>query len=358
MDGFRQNRASGSIFEGRSHDLRRSAVAVCTIMASVAVVILCATGCENDKHAGDKRVKQQSHHRNELLTGVFLGDEKLLSIHYQNYIQQVGRKPDLLMTFVAWPKEGPLPFPAGFCRFAADRNATPVITWEPWEPWSGWYPKLADIAEGQYDARITEWAQQAAAFENPILLRFAHEMNGDWYPWSERKDPEQTAEAYVETWQHLHRLFAEAGAENVRFVWSPNFEPIDRLEAWYPPPRTVDFIGASLYNHPEHPGSPAKLLTPFLAFAEAHEKPILLAEVGCAETFTGQARGDRHEIALSKPPWIESLFTLIASRHSIHGVVWFDVDKEADWRIASSEASVLVYRNAVLSVDESGEVGR
>ena len=38
-----------------------------------------------------------------------------------------------------------------------------------------------DVAIPGLDA----WAKAAAAFDKPVVIRFAHEMNGVWYSWSE-----------------------------------------------------------------------------------------------------------------------------------------------------------------------------
>jgi hypothetical protein len=71
---------------------------------------------------------------------------------------------------------------------ARARGAVPLVTWEPWA-WGGGLDQpaysLDRIAAGDFDARIIEWGQSLAAWGYPVQLRFAHEMNGDWYPWAE-----------------------------------------------------------------------------------------------------------------------------------------------------------------------------
>ena len=60
------------------------------------------------------------------------------------------------------------------------------------------------------------FARSLAGFHGTVDLRYAHEMNGTWYPWSH--DPI----GYRRAWRHVVRVFRAAGAANVRFVWSPN----------------------------------------------------------------------------------------------------------------------------------------
>jgi len=287
------------------------------------------------------------------LTGVFLGD-KDLEARYRAYVELTDTRPQLLMTFMPWPKKGASLFPAAFCRFAHDRHAVPIITWEPWEPWSGWYPMLADIAAGDYDPRIRSLARAARRGRHTVLLRFAHEMNGDWYPWSERKDPRQTAEAYVSAWRRIRRGFADAGADNVQFVWSVNFEPADRLDRFYPGDAFVDWIGVDMYNQPDWPRSPGEMLQPAYEFAAARHKPMILTEVGSAERFTGRLQRGPASESPSKARWIEALFRILADRQNVRGLVWFDIDKEADWRIGSSPSSTAAYCRGLRALDTSG----
>ena len=41
-----------------------------------------------------------------------------------------------------------------------------------------------DIARGAQDRYIVRFARSLARFPGTVWLRYAHEMNGYWYPWS------------------------------------------------------------------------------------------------------------------------------------------------------------------------------
>ena len=43
--------------------------------------------------------------------------------------------------------------------------------------------RLANIARGDFDDSIDGRAEDLAACGKPVLLDFAHEMNGGWFPW-------------------------------------------------------------------------------------------------------------------------------------------------------------------------------
>lgn len=288
--------------------------------------------------------------RDAVRTGAFVGDGDYAR-GYARHARTTGRPPGLLLNFTPWAQRGTLPFPEDFCLFAIERAVIPIITWEPWEPWSGWYPRLADIAAGAEDERIGQWAARARQLPGTVLLRFAHEMNGDWYPWSVRKDPAQRPEDYVAAWRRIHELFEQQRADNVQFIWCPNFEPVDNIAFYYPGDDVVDWVGLDVYNHPEWPRPPGPLIDPVYRFAVQRDKPVLLTEVGSAEKFEPVRGTGSLDPWRSKSRWIEALFREVAARPDIHGLVWFDVHKESDWRIHSSVSAWTAFRHGLVLLE-------
>jgi endoglucanase len=62
-------------------------------------------------------------------------------------------------------------------------------------------------------------------------------------------------------------------------------------------------------------------------------KPVLIAEIGCAEP------------GGSKPDWIRDAFKEIASCYKqIRAIIWFHIDKECDWRLDSSPESLHAFK--------------
>lgn len=276
--------------------------------------------------------------------GAYLGDD-VLETRYAEYVARAGCEPAYLLTFVRWADSNG-GFPQEFCDFARSHGAVPVITWEPWDPGADWDAKLADIAAGKHDRRIILWAQAAAEWSEPILIRFAQDMNGDRYPWSTGSDSRQRAEDYVRAWRHVHRMFNRLGASNVEWLWCPYCEPAEGLERLYPGDRFVDWIGIDVYNGPRRPRSPSDALDPVYRFARARGKPILLAEVGCAGQFDSVT--ERDPPWSDKARWITAMFQQVDRRPEIRGLIWFDVNREADWRVNSSPEAAAAYRKAVL----------
>ena len=131
----------------------------------------------------------------------------------------------------------------------AARGSTPEITWEPWDALNPvrYQPRyrLRNIVAGHFDSYIRAWANTLAAYERPVRLRFAQEMNGGWYPWSERSNGNRPHE-FVRAWRHIHDIFRAAGATNVEWVWSP--AAITMHASQYPGDAYVDLVSLSCFN--------------------------------------------------------------------------------------------------------------
>ena len=58
-----------------------------------------------------------------------------------------------------------------------------------------------------------------------MLLRFGHEMNGDWYGWGGARNGASLAAAsqFVATWRYVRDRFTRAGATNVTGGIVPGF---------------------------------------------------------------------------------------------------------------------------------------
>src|SRR5262249_53059913 len=133
----------------------------------------------------------------------------------------IGRTPAIFMWYQDWAHSG---FKRDMMDAVVARNAMPLVTWEPWDSSGGTNQPnyaLRYINAGNFDAYIHQWARDAAAWGHPMYLRFAHEMNANWYPWCASVNGNTAAE-YVAAWRRVVGIFRAEGATNVRFVWSPN----------------------------------------------------------------------------------------------------------------------------------------
>ncbi|MCP3934113.1 MAG: beta-mannanase [Actinomycetia bacterium] len=228
----------------------------------------------------------------------------------------------------------------------------PIIAWEPWNhAMESTFDRrrgeqseyaLSTIIDGEHDDLIDDWAIELAEWGRPVAIRFAHEMNGFWYPWSESVNG-NAAGQYVAAWRHVHDRFDAAGASNVIWIWSPNpidpnLTPIDRL---YPGDAYVDWIGVVGYlgngiDPTVYVPTFDQLFGPTIdEVRELTDLPIVLTELGATE------------LGGKKAMWLTHVLETIAERDDIIGFIWFEVDKETDWRIVSSEEARQAFSDVV-----------
>jgi len=284
-----------------------------------------------------------------LSLGVTLGSSPFDGMaELQGYAAMVGAAPREMMWYRQWNE--PL-ITGGEVQATAQRGITPIITWEPMDPNNTADPSyaLAQIASGGWDSYITQSAQAAAATGTPFLVNFAPEMNGAWEPWG----PAQfgnTPAAFVAAYRHVVDLFRAAGATNVGWIWDPNadWEAGRVYASYYPGDAYVDWVGMDGYNW----GTTTSdgWLTPVQVFGPAYAalrslaaKPIIIEETGSTE------QGG------SKADWIDQLASTVPVQFpAVRAVVWFQRNKETDWRVNSSAGALAAFQALAQSPQWAG----
>ena len=266
------------------------------------------------------------------------------STTYLNQLnRKVGRTPDQLTYYAAWAAVPDFPF-----TYPGAKGSSPVVelVWEPWDPARGTAQptySLAAIARGDHDAYINRWAAEIKAYRLPVVIRFAHEMNGDWYPWAEAVNGNAVGD-YALAWRHVVDLFDAAGVTNVTWTWAPNISYYGSwpLAGLYPGDEYVDRVGVDGYNFGTSRaqsswGGPAAIFDPTVTELGkiAPSKPIHISETASTE------------LGGNKAAWIGDLFTWIDAHPQVRGMTWFSFNKETDWRIDSSSASLAAFRNGI-----------
>lgn len=274
--------------------------------------------------------------------GVGTANGPLATTELDEVAQLAGESPSSVLFYKDFLQAPPI----SEMNAARARGAVPLVTWEPWA-WGGGLEQpaysLDRIAAGDFDARITQWGQSLAAWGYPVQLRFAHEMNGNWYPWAEGVNGNEAGD-YVQAWRHVHDVVAATGASNVSWVWSPNvpYWGSTELAGLFPGADYVDVVALDGYNWGTSTSwsgwiSPQDLFAPGIAELRvlAPGLPILIAE-----TASSEAGG-------SKAAWNTDLVSYLAAQPDVMGFVWFHIQKEADWRINSSDASAAAFKSAL-----------
>ncbi len=301
-----------------------------------------------------------------IANGAYIQDAPWIPTAIDDFTSMVGTAPKIVGWFESWSDTG---FSAERMDVAASRDATPLITWQSWDHRLGTdQPKYAlrAIAHGDHDAYVRQWAKDAADYGKPVYLRFDHEMNVDSFPWGVGANGNTAAE-YVDTWRHVHGIFRQEGATNVRWVWSPNVVANGSRTlsaAWspnvangssppfyqiYPGDEYVDWVGLDGYNW-----GTSQSWSRWQRFTEVFEasydelaaltdKPMMIGEMASTEAGGNIVNG-------GKPNWIRRAYLneIPSSKFErIEAVMWFHQNKETNWRVDSSAAALEAYKEAV-----------
>jgi hypothetical protein len=274
--------------------------------------------------------------------------------HVAEWTANVGAAPQYVARFEAFSRGTTVD---SFLRESERQGLRRVlVTWEPWRPvpaelgvreqfreQPGY--RNRDIAAGAQDAYILAFARSLSTFQGRVDLRYAHEMNGTWYPWSH--DPV----AYRRAWQRIVRLFRSAGASNVRFVWSPNPSLFLPQKTWrrsvrvyWPGRRYVDAVGSTMINFGGTKQYAVKRFVPRLrALRRLYRKPLMLTEVSTARR--GRLR------------WLSSLRRMLHRTRWIRSVAWYQRSSRGqvqiegtgrlDWDIQKDQAAAALLRRII-----------
>ncbi|HEX6229489.1 MAG TPA: glycosyl hydrolase [Solirubrobacterales bacterium] len=206
--------------------------------------------------------------------------------------------------------------------------------------------RLARVTAGVFDGYIREMAEGAREWGHPFFIRLNWEMNGFWFPWSERVNGNGRG-SFVAAWRHIHAIFESVGAHNVSWVWCPNVDftrrlvPLKRL---YPGHDYVDWTCLDGFNWGETPNSAG-----WQSFKEiyaetynrvkriARHKPMMIGEI---------ASDDRGG---SKPRWIRNMLRVIPARYrKVRALIWYDEpDQGMHWTIDRSPRSARAFANQI-----------
>ncbi len=179
---------------------------------------------------------------------------------------------------------------------------------------------LKDIARGVYDAYYQEFADTIKEFRDPVFISIDHEMNGNWFPYSQDYPRSGvTAADYVVAWQHIVDVFRARGADNVAWVWSPNVPDVGKTPAakYYPGDEYVDWIGVSFYS-----GNAANALDSIYK-TYAARKPFFITEWA-----TAQEQSRYYADYPGDAKWVAQFFLALNTKYPrVKAISWFQYDK-------------------------------
>jgi len=269
----------------------------------------------------------------QIFLGFTVASNPISYYNIEAITQQTGILPGFINFFQAWPQKGAVAsFPITTLQVIDDVGAIACVSWEP-QCAIGQQKKgvlLNDIQQGHYDAYIRTFAKSAKEWGKPFMIRLAHEMNLRTYHWAVSQDAynEQSPECYKAMFRYIVNIFKEENADNVFFVFCPNVVSVpdtqwNMAKNYYPGDDCIDIFGMDGYNWENNPDTQKQSFKELFKPLYAELKnlnptlPIFVFETAAV---------------VNKEKWLQECFTT-AEEWSLSGILWFQVDKEFDWRL-------------------------
>jgi hypothetical protein len=276
------------------------------------------------------------------------------STSYFNRVNALGpRKFDYASVFTSFDSSS-----TGHSEFTDFANAGMGLL-VAWQPSKTVGMNITDIAAGVYDTHINSWITYLQGLGVPIVIRFGHEMNGNWSKWSPAytgtagsncTDPAQ----FIAAWQYMVNKALAANATNIKWFFCANSTDVGgyTLEQFYPGDSYVDKVGYDIYNNLN--GS--TFMTPAQTFvgktnnaqANTYDRvtalnataPVWIGETGCVgdgDPLDTAGAGTGH----SKFQWYQDAFaTNVSVAPRIEAVNWFDKTGTRHWMHDSTSDSM------------------
>ncbi|HWP97075.1 MAG TPA: glycosyl hydrolase [Syntrophomonadaceae bacterium] len=266
---------------------------------------------------------------------------------FNKYEDSLGYHFDFIMTYFTFKQSYPQTLVDN--SYAAGRMM--MLTWQP-VLIDGPSPAnitIPNIINGDYDAYIRDWAQHLKVMGEPIFLRFANEMNGDWDPycaWFFCKD----TDLYIDAWRHIYNIFKAQGANNVLFVWNPHDRTYPNFKwnspsCYYPGADYVDWVGLTCYNN-----GTSHSADKWRSFNQMYQpvyndylrqypgKPFMITEFSC------------NEVGGDKKAWIKDCLASLPNYPNIRIATWYDqTDGKWLYRLDSTPGAKEAFRQGISS---------
>ncbi|MFH0852738.1 MAG: glycosyl hydrolase [bacterium] len=255
-----------------------------------------------------------------------------------DFEQKVGKKMPLVALFLHWGNENE--FPSYLGPLIKKDDKTLVIFWEAtdYNVASAEQPRFSydAVLRGDWDSYFTTFAKNAKDFGWPVILIPFSEMNGNWFPCSITKNG-NNAEKHILAYRYVHDFFKNI--PNVRFGWAINVNNVpgsveNQIKLLYPGDQYVDYVGADGFNTGEPWQSYNEVFSRTNEALKVLKKPIYVFSIASAQ-------------GTKKAAWISDAFKQITSQPEIKGWIWFNENKEKDWRVWSDAASLEAFRAAL-----------
>ena len=302
-----------------------------SISVLLSVVIVCLTSyCYRAAFNvnSNANLTRLMNKKNFFLSGIFspVNSNGLTSVPViQNYQKQYNTHFDIVSFYIPWGDADRCRLPAKILDSVYKNGSVPMITWEPWESLflnSSHLNKsrkekkvFFNIKSGAFDSYLKQFATEIKNLNRPVFIRFAHEADNPFYPWSPKGG--NTPGDFINAWRYVHDFFTDNGVNNAIWVWNP-WKP-EAINSYFPGKDYVDWIGVTNLNYGSADSS-GKWLSMQSLYNPFHTNPVFTSglPVMLAEMGSLQSEGKQTQ-------WFKSAFASFKSKYpEIRAAVFFN----------------------------------
>lgn len=246
---------------------------------------------------------------------------------YDAFKAASGRAPATWSIWADWGTPSNRDLPLEFMQYLKANGTVPLVIWQPVDSRDKWNRAYSyrNIAKGMYDPYIERFAQDLRSLDMRVLIRFAHEFDGSWYPWGVGK-PGNEVNHFRAAWRHVYQKFRDAKtglAKQARFIWSPQgSKGASWMKEAFPGSSYVDYLGFTAFNWAGFKKMEWRSLANIVErrvnlFKYLPRKPIIVAETGT------DYRHKRH----TKAKWLSDGYAAVYKKWPrIVAISYFNVD--------------------------------
>lgn len=299
------------------------------------------------------------------------GMQHLIPSDVEGFFPSVPKKIKYVNWFLQFAMDGGTTanvFPGNEVAALLTNGYTPIITWEPL--YTGYarldpvQPRLSNIINGELDAYIDAFADTLKSYNDTVIIRFMHEFEGDWYPWSITHNGNDPT-TYITAFRKVVDRFRAKGAYNVKWMWCVNadyapYQAYNWIVPAYPGDSYVDIVATDIYNNHFPVGAEWWMSFKYKA-AESYyyltkyfpQKPLIICEVGCRERTLSENSNSQ-----TKADWLMVMDKELQSDFTkARGLVFFSGVTECDWRMNSSSQSLAAIETHIWNDDYYFDAG-
>ncbi|MEM1324128.1 MAG: glycosyl hydrolase [Bacteroidota bacterium] len=166
--------------------------------------------------------------------------------------------------------------------------------------------ELEAIAAGKHNQAIRSFAAWVKEQQRPIMIRIGYEFEGEWNSYE--------PEAYKAAWRQIVHTFDAEQVRNAAYVWQSAGMNVDNIADWYPGDEYVNWVAFSQFDGGNKMGQR------MIRFAEAHDKPVMIAEATPKVDLTS-GEGEAHWAN-----WYQPLFDRLYANDRLKALAYINTD--------------------------------